>query len=86
MTAPADLVLTDAAVHTLASGDPVHEAVAVRDGRVVRLGSTYDLDMLVGADTTRVDLDGRVVLPGFVDAHTHLTIVGRHEVHADLSA
>ncbi len=86
MTAPADLVLTDAAVHTLAPDDPVHEAVAVRDGRVVRLGSTYDLDMLVGADTTRVDLDGRVVLPGFVDAHTHLTVVGRHEVHADLSA
>jgi len=86
MTAPADLVLTGAAVHTLAPGDPVHEAVAVRDGRVVRLGSTYDLDMLVGADTTRVDLDGRVVLPGFVDAHTHLTVVGRREVHADLSA
>jgi predicted amidohydrolase YtcJ len=85
MTAPADLVLTDAAVHTLAPGDPVHEAVAVRDGRVVRLGSAYDLDMLVGADTTRVALDGRVVLPGFVDAHTHMTTVGRREVHADLS-
>jgi predicted amidohydrolase YtcJ len=85
MTTPADLVLTDAAVHTLAPDDPVHEAVAVRDGRIVRVGSAYDLDMLVGADTTRVDLDGRVVLPGFVDAHTHLTTVGRREVHADLS-
>ncbi|MFB6168079.1 MAG: amidohydrolase [Haloferacaceae archaeon] len=85
MTTPADIVLTGAAVHTLAPGDPVHEAVAVRDGRIVRVGSAYDLDMLVGADTTRVDLDGRVVLPGFVDAHTHLEIVGRYEVHADLS-
>jgi hypothetical protein len=85
MTAPADLVLTDAAVHTLAPDDPVHEAVAVRDGCIVRVGSAYDLDMLVGADTTRVALDGRVVLPGFVDAHTHLSTVGRYEVHADLS-
>ncbi len=85
MTAPADLVLTDAAVHTLAPDDPVHEAVAVRDGRIVRVGSAYDLDMLVGADTARVALDGRVVIPGFVDAHTHLEIVGRYEVHADLS-
>jgi hypothetical protein len=85
MTRPADLVLTDAAVHTLAPDDPVHEAVAVRDGRIVRVGSAYDLDMLVGAATTRIDLEGRVVLPGFVDAHTHLEIVGRYEVHADLS-
>ena len=86
MTAPADLVLTDAAVHTLAPEDPVHEAVAVRDGRIVRVGSAYDLDMLVGADTTRVALDGRVVLPGFIDAHTHLSTVGRYEVHTDLSS
>ena len=85
MAAPADLVLTDAAVHTLTPDDPVHEAVAVRDGRIVRVGSAYDLDMLVGVDTTRVALDGRVVLPGFVDAHTHLSTVGRYEVHADLS-
>lgn len=85
MTTPADLVLTDAAVHTLAPEDPVHEAVAVRDGRIVRVGAAYDVDMLVGADTTRIDLDGRVVLPGFVDAHTHLGMVGRYELHADLS-
>ncbi|MFB6159924.1 MAG: amidohydrolase [Haloferacaceae archaeon] len=84
MTAPADLVLTDAAVHTLAEPDRTHEAVAVRDGRIVRVGDAYDLDMLVGADTRRVALDGRVVLPGFVDAHTHLPVVGRREVHADL--
>jgi|AntRauMinimDraft_4_1070384.scaffolds.fasta_scaffold00121_14 hypothetical protein len=63
-----------------------HEAVAVRDGEIVRLGRTHDVAFLAGVETDIVDLDGRVLLPGFIDAHTHLTTVGRYLVHADLSA
>ncbi|MFC6834918.1 amidohydrolase [Halomarina ordinaria] len=86
MTTPADLVLTNATVHTLADPDETYEAVAVRDGRIVRVDAAYEVDFLVGAATTVLDLDGGVVLPGFVDAHTHLPMVGRSLVHADLSA
>jgi hypothetical protein len=85
MTAAADLLLTNAEVHTLARPDETHEAVAVRDGRIVRAGDAYDLEFLAGVDTRVVDCEGRVVLPGFVDAHTHLAVVGRKRVHADLS-
>ncbi|MFD1514813.1 amidohydrolase [Halomarina rubra] len=85
MTAPADLVVTNAEVHTLASPDETHEALAVRDGEVVRVGDAYEMQFLVGADTEVLDCEGRVVLPGFVDAHTHLPMVGRRLVHADLS-
>ncbi len=91
MTAPADRILTNAAVHTLAGpvdddhATPDAEAVAVRDGRIVRIGSTYEVAFLEGAGTDVVDVDGGVVLPGFVDAHTHLPMVGRSLVHADLS-
>jgi predicted amidohydrolase YtcJ len=85
MTDAADLVLLDAEVHTLGDPDETHEAVAVRDGRVVRLGSSLDVGFLVGTETETMRLDGRVVLPGFVDAHTHLPMVGRSLVHADLS-
>jgi len=85
MTAPADLLLTNAEVHTLARPDETHEAVAVRRGRIVRVGDAYDLGFLVGVDTRVVDCGGRVVLPGFVDAHTHLDVLGRRLVHADLS-
>ena len=85
MTAAADLVLTNAEVHTLADPDETYEALAVRDGRIVRLTSAYDADFLAGTDTRVVDLCGRTVLPGFVDAHTHLPMVGRRLVHADLS-
>ena len=81
----ADLLLTNAEIHTLTDPDDVHEALAVRDGRVVRLGSAYEVAFLEGVETRTVDLDGRVLLPGFIDAHTHLTEVGTRLVHADLS-
>jgi predicted amidohydrolase YtcJ len=85
MTAAADLILTDAEVHSLSDPDETYEALAVRDGRIVRLTNAYDVAFLAGTDTRVVDLEGRVVLPGFVDAHTHLPMVGRRLVHADLS-
>jgi len=86
MTAAADLLLTNAEVHTLARPDETHEAVAVRDGRIVRVGDAYELDFLAGVDTRVVDCEGGVLLPGFIDAHTHLDVLGRRLVHADLSA
>lgn len=85
MTAAADLILYGGEVHTLGDeADEVYDAVAVRDGRVVGLANDYDAEFLEGTGTDTVDLGGRVVLPGFVDAHTHMETVGQHGVHADL--
>ena len=86
MSEAADLVVVDAEIHGLGDPDETHEAMAVRDGTVVRLGTTYDVEFLAGAETETLDAGGRVVLPGFVDAHTHLLNVGSSLVHADLSA
>ena len=86
MTTPADLVLTGGEVHTLTEPDAVHEAVAIRDGEIVRVDSDYEIQFLTGVETTVIDCEGRVVLPGFVDAHTHLESQGQYLVHADLSA
>jgi predicted amidohydrolase YtcJ len=85
MTAAADLVLTNAEVHTLADPDETHEAVAVRDGRVVQVGKSYDVEFRAGVGTDVVDCEGRVLLPGFVDAHTHLEATGQYLVYGDCS-
>ena len=83
MTQAADLVLTNGRVRTLADGTA--EAVAVRDGEIVRVGRETEVDFLAGVETTEIDLDGRVVVPGFVDAHTHMDVLGRQQEEADLS-
>jgi len=85
MTAAADLVLTNAEVHTLADPDETAAAVALRDGRIVAVGSRFEVGHRAGVETEVIDCEGRVVLPGFVDAHTHLPMVGRRLVEADLS-
>ncbi len=52
-------------------------AVAASDGTVVFAGPEADLpDLQLAADVTRVDAGGRAVVPGFVDAHTHLVFAG----------
>jgi len=84
MTTAADLVVLGGEVHTLADPDQTASAVAVRDGRIVRVGDDYEIRFLQGVETRTVDLDGRVLLPGFIDAHTHLPMVGRYQLHANL--
>lgn len=53
--------------------DAIHlpEAVAVRDGRIVHVGSLSDSKAALSTDCNHVDLSGRVLLPGFIEAHSH---------------
>ncbi len=67
----ADLVLINGVVHTMDASDSVAEAVAVRDGRIFRVGRTADIKAMAGPETRLVDLRGAAVYPGFIDSHTH---------------
>ena len=68
---PADLVLTGGTVWTGVPGAPLGQAIAVRNGRVVEVGTTEAIQRFSGPGTRRVDLGGRMVVPGFIDDHTH---------------
>lgn len=87
----ADLVLFGGAIYPLAGDapaagqpEPVVEAIAVRDGRILAAGSARDVRRLAGGSTRLVDLDGHTVVPGFVDAHVHLSGIGRRLHEANL--
>lgn len=84
MTAPADLIITNAEVHTLGVPDETAEAVAIRDGQIVHVGRAFEATFHKGLTTHVIDLDGRIVVPGFIDAHTHLPLTGRYQVYTDL--
>lgn len=67
----AELLLTHARVYTVEAEAPWAESVAIRDGRIVAVGSDAQLAPLRGDATRVVDLGGRLVLPAFGDAHAH---------------
>jgi len=68
---PADLIVVNARVYTADDARPLAEAFAVRDGKVAFVGSSREARALAGDATRVVDLEGRTVIPGMVDAHAH---------------
>ena len=68
---PADLIVTGGRIVTGEPNAGVAEAMAVRGGRIVALGSSSEVARLAGATTQRIDLEGRMLLPGLYEAHVH---------------
>ncbi len=67
----ADLVLTDGRIYTVDAAHSVASSIAVKDGRVVYVGSTAEARKWIGPATQVEPLNGRLVLPGLVDSHMH---------------
>jgi len=80
----ADLVLEGGIVVTLDDARPRAEAVAVRGGRIVAVGSAADMKPLLGIRTRVIDLAGRTVVPGLTDAHVHVEGLGTALERLDL--
>ncbi len=80
----ADLVVTNARIYTADANRPQAQALAVREGRIVFVGSARGAEALTGPRTERLDLTGRTVIPGMVDAHAHLLGLGQALRRVDL--
>ena len=74
----ADLVLHNGKIATMDAAGTNVEAVAMSGERIVATGTTAELDPLVAAETRVIDLEHRVVLPGFIDTHVHLDCAASH--------
>jgi predicted amidohydrolase YtcJ len=70
--AMADLVLTGGKILTLDRHARIVQALAVRGGRIAALGRESDVASLIGPDTRRLDLHGRLAVPGLIDGHAHM--------------
>ena len=71
-----DVVYYNAKVVTVDDGFSIAEAVAIRDGRIMAVGSDEEVRRLATSETRQVDLGGRTMLPGFYDNHIHAGIGG----------
>ncbi len=82
----ADLIILNANVRTMDKANPTAQAVAVRGDRISAVGTSDEIRKLVGPQTKVIDADGRLVLPGFNDAHAHFMAIGNLFSSIDLSS
>jgi len=80
----ADLILLNGKVFTAEPGQALQQAVAVADGKVLKVGSNDEIRALGDAKSKVVDLGGKVLMPGFIDSHSHSVFGGLELISASL--
>ncbi|MCS7386618.1 MAG: amidohydrolase [archaeon GB-1867-005] len=80
----ADLVILNANVITMDEEKPKAEAIAIKDKKIIYVGSNKDVEELIGGNTKVIDVKGKTVVPGFIDTHIHLIGFGFSLMWIDL--
>jgi len=80
----ADRIYINGKVITLAASNHIAQAVAVKNGRILAVGTTAEINAFKGKQTIVSDLGGKALVPGFIDGHSHFMSLGRSNT-ADLS-
>jgi len=82
----ANTIYSGGPILTIADMAPQVEAVAVKEGRILAVGSIAEIEALRGSETESFDLNGRTMLPGFIDSHGHVVFGGLQALSANLLA
>jgi len=80
----ADVVYTNGRIYTVNEAQPWAEAVAIKDGQFMVVGSNAEVEAVIGEGTEVVDLAGRFVMPGLIDIHTHPSMSMSFRVFCEL--
>ncbi|MCS0501936.1 amidohydrolase [Ancylobacter mangrovi] len=80
----ADTIYSGGAILTMNDAAPTAETVAVKDGKILAVGTVAEIEAFRGTETKAFDLSGRSMLPGFFDAHGHMLIGGLQALSANL--
>lgn len=83
-TNEADLVVKNASIYTMDAARSWKQALAVKNGRLVFIGSDSDIKKWIGSKTKVVDAEGKLILPGFHDTHVHLALAAVRRQWCDL--
>jgi predicted amidohydrolase YtcJ len=80
----ADMVVTNANIHTVNAAQPVARSIAIIGGKIVAVGSDADTKAFIGPRTKVIDAGGKTIVPGFNDAHVHFLETGQQLSSVDL--
>ncbi|MDP2043033.1 amidohydrolase [Algoriphagus sp.] len=81
---PADKVFVNGIIYTVDEANPKAQAVAVKDGLILAVGSTEEIQAYVGESTEVIDLQGKTMTPGLIESHAHLMGIGYNKLEIDL--
>ncbi|MEM9919629.1 MAG: amidohydrolase [Bacteroidota bacterium] len=72
----ADMVIINAEVYTIDPNKPQAEAIAIKDGRLLKVGTRQEVNAFLGAESQVLDAQGAFVMPGFIEGHGHFSGLG----------
>ncbi len=81
---PADKVFVNGIIHTVDESNPKAEAVAIKDGLILAVGTSEEIQAYVGESTETIDLQGKTMTPGLIESHAHLMGIGYNKLEIDL--
>jgi predicted amidohydrolase YtcJ len=81
---PADVVFLDGIVYTVDEANPKAEAVAVKDGMILAVGTSAEIREYIGDATEVIELQGKTMTPGLIESHAHLMGIGYNKLEIDL--
>jgi predicted amidohydrolase YtcJ len=81
----AELVIKNGKIFTVTEENSFVQAIAVKDGKILARGSNEDVAQYIGTPTKVLDVEGKLVIPGFIDAHCHFGSGGHSLTMLDLS-
>jgi len=81
---PADLVLMNGKIVTVDKNMPEAQALAVKDGVIIDIGSNEKIERCISESTQIIDLEGMLAIPGFIEGHGHFTSLGRSKMRLNL--
>ena len=74
--AVADLIITNGNIYTVDEALPTAEAVAIKDGRILAVGTQAEVEGYQGEGTELLDAEGQFIMPGFIEGHGHFSGLG----------
>ncbi len=81
---PADIIISGGTIYTMDQNNPIVEAVAVANGKIVFAGNSAEVEKYKGEQTQSLDLQGQTMTPGFIESHGHIMGLGYNELNLDL--
>ena len=79
-----DLIIYGGTIYTVDSTNSKVESVAVRDGKIYQIGGFNKISSLINKNTKVIDLEGKIMIPGFIEGHAHIMGTGYNQKNIDL--